>query len=269
MSDIHSSAIIDPHASIGRNVKIGPFCVIGPDVSLGDACVLESHVVVTGQTMIGPRCHIFPYASIGHMPQDLKFDGEDTRLEIGSDNRIREHVTMNPGTSGGGGVTRIGNHGLFMVGVHIAHDCMVGDHVVMANNATLAGHVEVGDHAIFGGMSAIHQFCRVGEYGFLGGGSIVVGDIIPFGSVTGNRASLAGLNLVGLKRGGFERAHINDLRAAYKMIFGQTQGGNDALALRLNQARADYPDSPLVMRLLDFMEAGVGRGYSMPPDSKE
>ena len=167
MNDVHPSAIVDPKAELGDGVKIGPFCVVDGDAVLGDGVVLHSHVVVTGRTRIGPGSEIYPFASIGHVPQDLKFQGEPSELVIGARNRIREHVTMNPGTEGGGLVTRVGDGCLFMVGAHVAHDCLIGDGVIMANNATLAGHVSVGDHAIIGGLSAVHQFVRIGAHAFV------------------------------------------------------------------------------------------------------
>jgi len=256
---IHPTAIIEDGADIGTNVSIGPYSIIGRDVVLAEDVVIESHVVVTGKTTIGARTHIFPFASIGHMPQDLKFGGENTRLEIGTDNRIREYVTMNPGTEGGGGLTKVGDHCLFMASAHVAHDCVVGNNVILANNATLAGHVEVGDFAIFGGLAAIHQFCRVGEHAFLGGGSIVVEDVIPYGSVTGNRAVLAGLNLVGLKRRGFDRQHIHDLRGAYKTLFESQESA--PLIDRLEAVSAENMGSPLVAELVAFIKNGSGRGF--------
>ncbi|MGC6471769.1 MAG: acyl-ACP--UDP-N-acetylglucosamine O-acyltransferase [Parvibaculales bacterium] len=259
---IHPTAIIEAGAELGDNVSVGPYSIIGHDVVLADDVVVESHVVVTGRTSIGARTHIFPFASIGHVPQDLKFDGENTRLEIGSDNRIREYVTMNPGTEGGGGVTKVGDNCLFMASAHVAHDCMVGDHVILANNATLAGHVEVGDFAIFGGLAAIHQFCRVGAHAFLGGGSIVVEDVIPYGSVTGNRAVLAGLNLVGLKRRGFDRQHIHALRSVYKSLFENHNGA--PLTDRLDGLDAQCKDNPLVTELVSFIKSGSGRGFCQP-----
>ena len=200
MATIHPTAIIEDGAQLGENVSIGAYSVIGPEVTLGDGVTLESHVVVGGVTSIGAGTHIFPFASIGLQPQDLKFQGEVSRLEIGSNNVIREHVTMNPGTEGGGLLTKVGNDCLFMVGAHVAHDCQVSDHVILVNSATLAGHVEVGEFAIVGGLSAVHQFVRIGKHAMIGGMSGVENDVIPYGTVTGNRAHLLGLNLVGLKR---------------------------------------------------------------------
>ena len=214
MTRIHPTAIVEAGATLGDDVSVGPFSVIGPEVELGAGAVVEAHVVIGGRTRIGPRTHIFPFASIGLKPQDLKYKGETSELVIGADNQIREHVTMNPGTEGGGLVTRVGNNCLFMVGAHVAHDCQVGNNVIMANNATLAGHVMVGDNAIIGGLSAVHQFVRIGRHAMVGGMSGVEQDVIPFGSVMGDRAHLQGLNLVGLKRHGFEREDIHTLRNA-------------------------------------------------------
>ena len=216
---IHPTAVIEDGAKIGLDVKIGPFCVIGAQVTLDDGVELVSHVAVAGNTTIGAGTRIWPFASIGHQPQDLKFTGEESYLEIGTGNMIREHVTMNPGTAGGGLYTRVGNNGLFMMGSHVGHDCQLGDNVIMANNATLAGHVELGDFAFMGGLSAVHQFVRIGPHAMVGGMSGVEKDVIPFGSVIGNRADLGGLNIIGLRRRGFDRAAIHGLRDAYRAIF--------------------------------------------------
>ena len=262
MSDIHPTAIMEETVEIGANVHIGPYCHVSGGVRLGDGVRLESHVVVTGDTTIGADTHIYAFASIGSSPQDLKFsEDEETQLIIGARNKIREHVTMNPGTEGGGGVTRVGDDCLFMVGTHVAHDCQVGNHVIMANNACLAGHVELGDYAIIGGLAGIHQFCRIGAHAFVGVGGVVVEDVIPFGVATGNRAEVAALNLVGLKRRGFERQQVNELRAAFKDIFLNTQG---PLTARMEAADKAYPEAPLVQELIRFMRAEENRGYSLP-----
>ncbi|MBA4489449.1 acyl-ACP--UDP-N-acetylglucosamine O-acyltransferase [Paracoccus sp. S1E-3] len=209
---IHSSAIIAPGAEIGPDVRIGPFCVIGPQVRLGTGVELKSHVVIGGDTSISEGTVIFPFASIGQDPQDLKFKGEHTRLEIGARNRIREYVTMNPGTEGGGGVTRIGDDGLFMANCHVAHDCQIGDRVVLVNSVAVAGHCVLEDDVIVGGLSGIHQFVRIGRGAMIGALSMVTADVIPHGLVQGPRAHLDGLNLVGLKRRGASRAEIAELR---------------------------------------------------------
>ena len=261
MSDIHPTAIVEDSVKLGVNVKIGPYCCVSGNVQLGDNVVLDNHVSVTGNTTVGADTRIYPFASIGSDPQDLKFGDEDVYLEIGERNRIREYATMNPGTQGGGGVTRIGNDGLFMIASHIAHDCMIGDNVIMANNASLGGHVTIGDFAILGGMSAVHQFCRIGAHAFIGAASMVTEDVIPFGAATGNRAELSGLNLVGLKRRNFERSEINALRALHKSLFVETEG---ALMVRLAKAAQEHADSPGVQQVVEFMRVEQNRGYCTP-----
>ncbi len=216
---IHPSAVIEDGATLGSNVQVGPFCHVGKDVVLHDNVILHSHAVVVGNSIVGEGTEIFSFAAVGHVPQDLKFTGEMTKLEIGANCKIREHATLHPGTEGGGGVTRVGDNCLLMVGAHVAHDCHVGNHVIMANNATLAGHVTVGDHTVIGGLSAVHQFVSIGQHAMIGGMSGVENDVIPYGTVTGERAHLSGLNLVGLKRRGFDKTDINALRAAYKTLF--------------------------------------------------
>ena len=263
MQGVHPTAIVDPGATLGEGVSIGPYCTVGPKVSLGDGTVLHGHVVVAGRTGIGPRCEIFPFASLGHPPQDLKYKGEPSRLEIGADNRIREHVTMNPGTQGGGMLTKVGDGCLFMVGSHVAHDCKIGDRVIMANNATLAGHVEIDDDAILGGLSAIHQFVRIGRNAMIGGMSGVEHDVIPYGLVMGERARLNGLNIVGLKRHGFSRAEILALRNAYKLLFGD-QG---TIAERLKDVRARFSADGPVGTLLDFADTESPRALCQPKPS--
>ncbi|HRM76078.1 MAG TPA: acyl-ACP--UDP-N-acetylglucosamine O-acyltransferase, partial [Paracoccus sp. (in: a-proteobacteria)] len=209
---IHPSAVIDPAARIGDGCEIGPFCVVGPQVELGEGVELVSHAVVAGRTTIGPRTRIFPFASIGEVPQDLKFRGEKVRLEIGARNRIREYVTMNPGTEGGGGVTRIGDDGLFMAGSHVAHDCQIGNRVILVNNASVAGHCVLEDDVIVGGLSGVHQWVRIGRGAMIGAVTMVTADVIPYGLVQGPRGHLDGLNLVGLKRRGASREDIHALR---------------------------------------------------------
>ncbi|MRX50841.1 acyl-ACP--UDP-N-acetylglucosamine O-acyltransferase [Paracoccus sp. S-4012] len=220
-AEIHPSAVIGDGARIGAGVTIGPFCVIGPQVRLGEGVVLKSHVVVEGDTEIGAGTVVYPFTTLGTAPQDLKYRGEASRLVIGARNRIREHVTMNPGTEGGGGLTQVGDDGLYMVGCHVAHDCRVGDRVILVNHVALAGHVEVGDDAIVGGLSGVHQFVRIGQGAMIGALSMVTADVIPYGLVQGPRAQLAGLNLVGLRRRGTGRGEIAALRA---MLAGLGQG---------------------------------------------
>lgn len=257
---IHPTAIIEDGAQIAASASIGPYCVIGPHVSIGENTVLHSHISVAGHTSIDASCEIFPFASLGHAPQDLKFKGEVTTLSIGKHTKIREHVTMNPGTEGGGGTTVVGENCLFMVGTHVAHDCQVGNHVILANNATLAGHVHVGDGAIIGGLAAIHQFVRIGRFAIIGGMSGVEKDVIPYGSVIGERASLAGLNLVGLKRRQIERDSIHALRNAYKDLFESTQG---TLSERTAQLQGKY-NAAEVQELLDFLTGDSDRSFCTP-----
>lgn len=261
MTHIHATAIIDPQAQIDKSCIIGPYCVVGPQVRLGADVELKSHVVVDGHTHIGDGTIIFPFASIGTPPQDLKFSGEDSRLIIGKNNRIREHVTMNPGTKGDNLETRIGDHCLFMVGSHIAHDCQLGDHIILANNATLAGHVHVGDHAIIGGLSAVHQFVRIGDHVMIGGMSGVENDVIPYGLVMGERARLAGLNLIGLERRGFERKDVQILMKAFKALFTDGEG---TLAQRLERVAKDYAYHELVNHLVAFASKENSRPLCQP-----
>lgn len=258
---VHPTAVVDPGAALADGVVIGPYCVVGPHVVLEANVRLRGHVVVDGHTTIGPDCDVYPFASIGLPPQDLKYRGEPSRLVIGRGNVIREHVTMNPGTATGHMLTRIGDDGLFMVGVHVAHDCEIGNHVVMANNATLGGHVTIGDYAILGGLVAVHQFVRVGAHAMIGGMTGVEQDVIPFGLVFGDRGRLAGLNLVGLKRRGFDRDAILALRGAFDTIF---LGSDGAMAQRIEQAAATYAGVPEVMRLVEFVRADSDRKVLKP-----
>ena len=257
---IHETAIVGPGASIADNVTIGPYCIVGDDVTIGNGVTLESHVVVGGRTTIGGQCHVFPFASLGLRPQDMKYGGEPSRLIIGENNVIREHVTMNPGTEGGGMETRVGSGCLFMVASHVAHDCIIGDHVIMANNATLGGHVTVGDYAILGGLSAVHQFVRIGSHAMVGGMSGVEQDVIPFGSVMGDRANLSGLNIIGLKRRDFSREDIHALRTAYRMVFGE--GGT--MAERLSTVAEQFAGNHVVLDIVSFIRADSGRPICQP-----
>ncbi len=248
MSKIHPTAIIDPKAQIGADVSIGPYCVIGSDVVLGDRVELKSHVVVDGRTTIGEGTRVFPFASLGHAPQDLKYHGEPSELVIGKNNTIREHATMNPGTESGGMITRVGDNGLFMMATHVAHDCIIGDRVIMANNATLGGHVQVGDHVLIGGLAAVHQFVRIGSFAVIGGMSGVESDVIPYGRVKGERAHLAGLNLIGLERGGFEKDTIKTLQRAMKNLFE----GEGTFDERMTKMSEDYANDDIVMQMIAF-----------------
>ena len=248
MSKIHPTAIIDPKAQIGANVSIGPYCVIGPDVVLGDNVELKAHVVIDGRTTIGEGTRVFPFASLGSAPQDLKYHGEPSELIIGKNNTIREHATMNPGTESGGMKTVVGDNGLFMMATHVAHDCIIGDRVIMANNATLGGHVHVGDNVLIGGLAAVHQFVRIGAFAVIGGMSGVESDVIPYGRVKGERAHLAGLNLVGLERGGFEKDTIKTLQRAMKNLFE----GEGTLDGRIEAMASDYASDDIVMQMIAF-----------------
>lgn len=258
--NIHPTAIIEPGAKLGEDVSIGPYCCVGPDVELGDEVSLLGHVVVHGRTKIGKKTKIYPYASIGHAPQDMKYSGEPSELIVGTDNIIREHVTMNPGTKSGGLLTRVGSHCLFMIATHVAHDCVVGDHVVMANNGTLGGHVKLGDYAIIGGLSAVHQFVRIGKHAMVGGMTGVENDVIPYGSVMGNRAHLSGLNIVGLKRRGFSREDIHTLRNAYRLLFAE----EGTMAERLADVSELFKNHEAVRDIVAFIQADSSRSVCQP-----
>lgn len=259
MSVIHPTAIVEESAVIGDDVEIGPFCVIGPDVEIGARTRLLSHVTVSGRTRIGADCLLHPFVALGEPPQDFKFRGGDVRLEIGERNVLREHVTMHLGTEAGAGVTRVGSDGYFMVASHVAHDCVVGDGVVFANNATLGGGCTVGDHVTMGGLSALHQKCRIGKNAFVGGGAAVTGDIIPYG-MADNHGWLAGLNLVGLKRRGFSRDTIHDLRAAYRLLFAEEGAFTERVedTARLFEARREVQD------IIAFIRAPAARPLCFP-----
>lgn len=260
MSRIHPTAIIEETVQLGKDVSIGPYCCLNGNVKINKGVVLESHVAIAGNTTIGEKTHIFPFASIGHIPQDLKFHGESSAITIGKNNIIREHVTMNPGTEGGGMKTKIGDNCLFMVGSHVAHDCQIGNNVILANNATLAGHVIVGDYAIIGGLSAIHQFVRIGHHAMVGGMSGIENDVVPYASAMGERASLAGLNIVGLKRRGFNREEIHQLRGAYRMLFSS----EGTLEERIEDVSEHFGKSKAVMEIIDFMRSEKSRSICQP-----
>ncbi len=261
MTSIHPSSVIEAGAVIGAGCTIGPFCHVGAQVVLAANVELKSHVVVAGNTEVGEGTVIWPFASIGHQPQDLKYDGEPTRLLIGKNNRIREHATMNPGTKGGGGITRVGDGNLFMMSIHVGHDCILGNNIVMANNATLGGHVVVEDNVIIGGLAGVHQFCRIGQGAMIGFLAAVSADVVPYGTVTGERATLGGLNLVGLKRRGVEREAVNDLRAVFRDIFESETG---ELMERVSAAHAAYAGNVHVQELTGFMLAQSSRSFTLP-----
>lgn len=260
-ASIHPSSVIDPAAKIGKNVQIGPFCVVGPQVTLADNVILRSHVVVDGITTIGEGTEIFPFASIGAPTPDLKYHGEPSELHIGKNNKIREYVTMNPGTESGGMITTVGDNCLFMPSSHVAHDCRVGNNVIMANSAALGGHVHIGNFVVIGGLSGIHQFVRVGDHAIIGGMSAVESDVIPFGRVKGERAFLAGLNLIGLERRGFTKDHVKNLQRAFNQLFGE----EGTMEQRLDMVASDFANDELVMNMLEFARAKTKFPLCQPP----
>lgn len=262
-AQIHPTAIVESGADLGDGVKIGPYCIVGPQVTLGEGCELVSHAIVAGRTMIGPRTRIFPFASIGHQPQDLKYGGEPSTLTIGADCLIREGVTMNPGTAGGGLQTVVGNSCAFLANSHVGHDCRVGNNVVFSNNVMLAGHCTIGDYVILGGGAAVIQFARVGDHAFLGGMSGLENDLIPYGMALGNRAYLSGLNIIGLQRRGFTRETIHDLRRAYRLLFA----AEGTLMERVEDVAAEFEAHPLVQEIVAFIRAGGKRSLCTPHNS--
>lgn len=262
---IHPTAIVEDGAKLGDGVRVGPFSMVGANVVLGDGVELVSHAVVAGHTSIGARTRIFPFASIGHQPQDLKFKGELTTLTIGSDCLIREGVTMNPGTEGGGSKTVIGDRCAFLANSHVGHDCVVGNNVIFSNNVMLAGHCNVGDFVIIGGGAAVIQFARVGAHAFVGGMSGLENDLIPYGMALGNRAYLSGLNIVGLQRRGFSRNDIHDLRRAYRALFA----AEGTLMERVEDVANEFKDHPIVIEILQFIRAGGKRSICTPRGTAE
>ena len=253
---IHPTALVAPGATLGAGVRVGPWCSVGPDATLGDGVELHSHVVVDGHTTIGPGARLFPFVTVGLAPQDLKYRDEPTRCEVGPRTILREHVTVHRGTVTGTGVTRVGADCLLMAVVHVAHDCALGDGVIVANNVVMGGHVEIGDRAVIGGSAALHQFVRIGAGAMVGGVSGVEADVIPFGSVLGNRARLVGLNLVQLRRRGYEKPRIHALRSAVRLLFG----GGGTYADRLAQVREQWGTEPLVADVLAFVATPSRRG---------
>ena len=256
---IHKTAIVDPKAKISSNVSIGAYSIIGPKVEIGENSIIDSHVSIIGNTKIGKNNTIYSFASIGNDPQDLKFSGEETKLEIGNNNKIREYVTINPGTKGGGGLTKVGSNCLFMVSSHIAHDCLVEDNVILANNVPLGGHAHIEENVIIGGNSAVQQFTRVGKSAMIGGMCGVVRDIIPYAMVHGNRSVLQGLNLIGLRRKNIPNKEIMVLAEAYKEIFK-----NENLTENLKNLNTDLKKNDLVKDVVNFLEKDKKRPICTP-----
>ena len=256
---IHSSSVIDKNAKISKNVKIGPFCYVGPNVQLGENVELISNVHIEGRTKIGKGTRIFPFSSIGTQPQDLKFKGEKNYLEIGENNLIREYVTINPGTEGGGSKTLVGNNCLFMISSHIAHDCKIGNNVIIANNVPLGGHVTIEDSVVIGGNSAVQQFTRIGRLAMIGGMTGVLKDVIPFGLSFGNRNYLKGINLIGLRRKKYDNKKILELDQAYKKIFSTNN-----LQENLNKINGEFKANELVQEVTKFIEKDKKRPICTP-----
>ncbi len=263
MSNIHPTAVVDTNAKIATDVEIGPFCMVGPDVVIGEGCRLQNHVSVTGHTRLGARSAVAPFASLGTPPQSVKYRGGPTRLTIGEDCDIRESVTINTGTEDGGGLTEVGNRCFLLAGSHVGHDCRVGNGVTLANNAVLGGHVTVGDHSFLGGHAAIHQFVRIGEGVMISGVSGVAADVIPFGFAIGQRAVLDGLNVVGLRRRGVARADIHELRRAYCALFM----GSGVLRERLGVVAREFGDNHLVGKIVEFIRNRTARPLMLPFNS--
>ena len=259
---IHKTAIVSDKAQIAKNVEIGPFCVIGDNVKIDEGTILKSHIVIDGNTTIGKNNIIFPFATVGLVPQDLKFAGEQSQLIIGDNNTIREHVTIHLGTKDGGMITKIGNNCLLMVGAHIAHDCLIGNNVILANNATLAGHVQVGNNVVIGGLSAVHQFVRIGGGAMIGGMSGVENDVIPFGLVMGERAHLAGINLVGMKRQNISRDEIHALRNFYKQVF--ENDGDVNFVNRATEISQDFSQNSTIKEVINFINSETSRSFCKP-----
>ena len=256
---IHKTAIVDPKAKISTNVNIGPYSIIGPNVEIGEDTYINSHVSIAGYTKIGKKNKIYPFASIGNNPQDLKYKGERSALEIGNGNTIREYVSINPGTDGGGGLTKIGNNCLFMVSSHVAHDCVIGDNVVAVNNVAIGGHVQIDDNAIIGGNSAIHQYIRIGKFAMIGGICAVIRDVIPYGLVHGNRSVLQGINLIGLRRNNIPNQEIALLSKAYKEIFK-----SENLSKNLKNLSEEFKENDLVKEILKFIQKDKKRPICTP-----
>ena len=264
MINQHHTSIISNKAELGSNVIVGPYCIINKNVKIGNNVNLKAHVYIDGNTIIGNNCTFYPYCSIGSSPQDLKYKGEKSVLKIGNNNTFREYVTVNPGTLGGGLETVIGNQCLFMVSSHVAHDCKIGNNVIMVNNASLAGHVLLEDYAIMGAMSGAHQFCRIGKHSMIGGLSGVDSDVIPYGTVIGNRAHLSGLNIIGLKRRGFSKPIIQDLRKAYGLLFSSQEG---TFSERVKEVSEEFTKNEPVKEIVNFLKGEKSRSICKPKDA--
>ncbi|MBF97050.1 MAG: acyl-[acyl-carrier-protein]--UDP-N-acetylglucosamine O-acyltransferase [Pelagibacterales bacterium] len=261
MNNIHATAIVSPKAKLGNNIYIGPYCIVNDNVEIGDGCKFIANVYIDGNTKIGKKCNFYPYSSIGTDPQDLKYNGEKSTLEIGNNNTFREYVTVNPGTNGGGLITSIGDNCLFMINCHIAHDCIIGNNVILVNNASLAGHVIIDDFAIIGALSGIHQFCRIGKHSMIGAMSGIDSDVIPYGTVVGNRAFLSGLNIIGLKRRGFSKSIIQDLKKAYGVLFVSNEG---TISERIKEVSEDFSKNEPVMEIVEFLTKEKSRSICKP-----
>ena len=256
---IDKTAIVDSKAKVASSAEIGPYTIIGPNVEIGENVKIHSNVIISGNTRIGKGNKIYPFAAIGNDPQDLKYNGEETKLIIGDNNKIREYVTINPGTEGGGGLTKIGNNCLFMISSHIAHDCYVGNNVIIANNVPLGGHVSIEDNVVIGGNSAVQQFTRIGQMAMIGGMTGVLHDVIPYGLSIGNRNYLQGLNLIGLRRANFENKDILGLTEAYKEIFATKN-----LTDNLNKLNGEFKENPLVKNVIEFITKDKKRSICTP-----
>ena len=260
MAQVHPTAVVEAGAVIANGAVIGPYCVVGSEVTIEAGVVLKSHVVAAGRTRIGANAQVYPFAAIGQQPQDLKFAGEPSQLIIGANSVIREHATLNPGTKSGGMLTQVGDNCVIMIGAHVAHDCRIGNNVILVNNVLLGGHVVIQDFAIIGGGSAIHQYVRIGAHAMVGGMSGVENDVIPYGSVIGNRAYLSGLNIIGLKRRGFAREDIHKLRNAYRLLFAE----EGTMQERLSDVASLFADCKLVLDIVDFIKSDSNRALCQP-----
>ncbi len=261
MIDIHPTAIIEDGAQIGAGSLVGPYCIIGKNVVIGKNSRLISNITIDGHTSIGDNCNFYPYSTIGTSPQDLKYKGEKSFLKIGNNNIFREFVTINPGTTGGGLMTSIGNNCLLMVSSHVAHDCQIGNNIILVNNASLAGHVTVDDFAVLGAFSGVHQFCRIGKHSMTGAMSGIDSDVIPYGTVLGNRAHLSGLNIIGLKRRGFTKQIIQELRKAYGLLFSSHDG---TLLERIKEVSEEFSKNEPVMEVVNFLTKDKSRSICKP-----